>query len=99
MSSDQELEARARKRVEELKGFYSHAMIYLLVNLGLMALNLLTSPNYFWFVWPMLGWGIGLAVHAFSVFGAGRFSGRDWEERKVREFMEQERRRENPPSQ
>ncbi len=98
MSDEQELYARARKRVEELKGFYSHFMVYVLVNAGLVGLNLLTSPQYLWFVWPMLGWGIGLVAHGFSVFGAGRFFGADWEERKTREYMEQERRRQGPPA-
>jgi hypothetical protein len=39
----------------------------------------------------MLGWGIAVAIHAAVVFlGGGRF-GSDWEERKIREYMEQDR--------
>jgi len=74
---------------------YLHAAIYVIVNFFLLVLNLLTSPSMLWFLWPLLGWGAGLAVHAFLVFGAGRTWGREWEERKIRQFMEQERNR-NP---
>jgi 2TM domain len=93
--TDEQLYAKARKRVEELKGFYVHLIMYLLVNAGLVVLNLLTSPQYLWFVWPAFGWGIGVVAHGVSVLGAGRFFGSDWEER---EFMEQERRRQGPPA-
>lgn len=53
---------RARKRVREIRGFYSHLAIYLIVNAGLLAINLLTSPFSLWFYWPMLGWGLGVAA-------------------------------------
>jgi hypothetical protein len=49
----------------------SHAaLVYVLVNLGLAALNLLTSPQYLWFVWALIGWGIGLFAHGFSVYAS-----------------------------
>ena len=37
-----------------------------IVNGGLLAINLLSSPGHWWFYWPMLGWGIGLAAHDFA---------------------------------
>lgn len=79
---------RALKRVKELKGFYGNLISYCLVNSFLLALNLLTSPEHLWFFWPMLGWGIGVAVHGLTTFGIGK----DWEERKIRELMEEERK-------
>ena len=81
---------RARKRVEDIKGFYTHLTVYVLVNLGLLTLNLLTSPNELWFYWPLLGWGIGVAAHAVSVFGPGLMWGPEWEERKIRELMDKD---------
>jgi hypothetical protein len=81
---------RARKRVKELKGFYTHAAIYVLVNIMLFVINLLTGGGW-WFYWPLLGWGIGLGVHALNVFGFGGRLGQDWEERKTRELMDKER--------
>ena len=88
--NDDERYRRARARVEQLRGLYIHAVIYLMINLGIIAINLLTSPGIFWFVWPLLGWGIGLAAHAVAVYGAGERWGREWEERKIRELMERD---------
>ena len=82
---------RARKRVKELKGFYTHAAIYVLVNTMLFVINLLTGGGW-WFYWPLLGWGIGLGAHALNVFGFGGRLGQNWEERKTRELMDKEER-------
>lgn len=79
-------EEEARKRVKKIRGFYRHLQSYVFVNLGLFALNMFTSPGGWWFMFPALGWGIGLASHAasvFQIFGGGK----EWEERKVRELM------------
>ena len=82
---------RARKRVREIRGFYSHLAIYLIVNAGLLAINLLTSPFSLWFYWPMLGWGIGVAVHGVSVFGLAGLLGPEWEEREIRKLMDRDK--------
>ena len=82
---------RAKKRVEALRGFYIHLFVYVVVNLFLFLLNIITSPDVLWFYWPLLGWGIAIVVHALSVFwGIDRPFGADWEEKKVREIMEKE---------
>ncbi|MFH1689181.1 MAG: 2TM domain-containing protein [Candidatus Eisenbacteria bacterium] len=88
---EQALYERARKRVEEIKGFYTHLMTYVLVNLALIVINLVTSPRDIWFFWPLFGWGIGVLAHAGSVFGPGRLWSSAWEERKIKELMEKER--------
>ena len=59
-------EAQALKRVEDEKGFYGNLAAYLVVNAVLIAVNLFTSPGYFWAFWPLFGWGIGVASHATS---------------------------------
>ena len=83
---------RARKRVEALRGFYVHLGVYVLVNLFLFLLNIITSPGMLWFYLPLLGWGIaGIGVHALYVFGYGGLFGADWEEKKIREIMEREK--------
>lgn len=84
---------QALKQARELRAFYSHLAVYLVVNACLVALDLLTSPGELWFFWPMLGWGIGLAVHGITVFMGTRAFGADWEERKARELMERNRDR------
>jgi Na+/glutamate symporter len=80
----------AKKRVDEIKGFYSNLASYVFVNLGLLALNLWTAPNHLWFYWPLLGWGIGVVFHGLKVFNFMPFLGQDWEEQKIKEFMTRE---------
>jgi hypothetical protein len=81
---------KAKKRVKELRGFYGHLSVYVVVNLGLFLINITTSPERLWFIWPLMGWGIGFVFHALSVFGFLPRFGADWEERKIREIMENE---------
>ncbi len=89
--NEQERYQAAKKRVEELKGFYTHLGVYLIFAAGLILFQLLTGASG-WFYWPMAIWGIGLAIHAMGVFVTeGRF-GRTWEERKLRELMNQDGR-------
>jgi hypothetical protein len=70
---DTRLEQLARKRAGAKLGWYIHAAVYLLVNLLLVALSV--SSGRHWAVFPLLGWGLGLAVHGAVVFlltgGAG----------------------------
>jgi hypothetical protein len=69
---------RAAARVEMRLAFYRHAMIYLVVNVLLAALNLLKNPHHLWFQWVILGWGIGLFSHALNVYSYRWFaSGRE----------------------
>ena len=82
---------RAKKRVADLRGFYIHLMVYLVVNLGLFAINMLTSPGSLWFYWPLIGWGIAVVINALVVFSGGLFDNA-WEERKIHELMEDEQR-------
>ena len=79
---------RARKRVDDLKEFYGNLISYLLVIPFLIFINLRTIPQFHWFWFPMIGWGIGLSIHALKVF----MPSYGWEERKIREFMEREKR-------
>jgi 2TM domain len=89
--SDDEAYKAAREQMLEIKGFYGHLAAFILVNAGLFILNMLTSPHQIWFIWPLFGWGFGLAAHAISVYSKGSFMGRAWEERKTREIMERTR--------
>lgn len=80
-------ERDARRQVRDLRRFYHHLMVFLAVNAGLTAINLLASPARLWFCWPLLGWGGGLAVHALATFAGGRWLGTEWEERKLKQLM------------
>lgn len=77
---------RAKKRVEELKGFYGNVISYCCVIPFLVFINLRYSPGFQWFWFSALGWGFGVVMHAFKVFGYSS----DWEERKIREILEKE---------
>ncbi|MEO8237200.1 MAG: histidine kinase [Flavobacterium sp.] len=77
---------RAKKRVEELKGFYTNVISYCCIIPFLIFINLRYSPGFQWFWFSALGWGFGVVMHAFKVFGYS--SG--WEERKIREILERE---------
>ena len=82
---------KAKKRVKEIKGFYSHLTSYILVIFFLMYINLRFSPEHIWFYWPMLGWGIGLFFHAFSVFGDDLFFSQEWQQKKIQKYIDKER--------
>lgn len=86
----QDAETRARRRLMAEKGFYLHLATYVIVIGVLFLINAMTGSRW-WFVWAALGWGIGILVHAVATFGFGGFMGRDWEERRLRELIEQER--------
>ena len=92
MEEQEQVYKRAKERVEAIKGFYIHATIYVLVNLGLFTINALTAFGYWWFYWPLIGWSVALGINALVVFvfgGKGPW-GEAWEERKTREMMEKE---------
>lgn len=59
---------KAKKRVEAKLSFFIHAAIYCGVNAILMVINLTSSTGKIWFIWPLLGWGAGLALHGVLVF-------------------------------
>lgn len=82
---------RAKERVEELKKFYNNLIAYIIVNAGLAALNYWQNQwAYTWFLWSVFGWGIGLAFHAAKAFQWNPLFNKDWEERKVKEFMDKD---------
>ena len=60
-------EARAAKQYEKIKGFYIHCFIYVFVCLLLVLVNVLKATEM-WAQWPILGWGAGVAYHAYCAF-------------------------------
>jgi len=77
----------AQSRVRGLKGFYTHLTVYILANTLLIIINLVVSPHQLWFYWVTIFWGTAVLVNAAQVFAGGRFLGKDWEERKIEEYM------------
>ncbi len=82
---------RAKKRVEELKGFYGNLISYCCVIPFLIFINLTYSPHFQWFWFSAAGWGFGLVMHAFKVFGYSS----NWEERKIQEILQKEEQKQS----
>lgn len=59
---------RAKEHAEAKFGFYVHLVFFIVVNIVLVIVNMSTSPEYLWFIWPLMGWGIGVCFHALGVF-------------------------------
>ena len=64
---DDALTRRARRRVAQKMAWYVHALVFVLVNLGLFALNQFTGHTR-WHPWPLWGWGLGLTIHGIVTF-------------------------------
>jgi hypothetical protein len=93
--SSEEIEHLARRRAGAKMGWYLHATVYVLVNLLLLALSRHGFGHRPWSVFPVLGWGVGLALHGVSVFVLGKGSG--LRERMVERERERLRRQQDRP--
>ena len=96
--SDDDKLKRAKKRLDELKGFYIHLAVYVAVNAFIMV-NIAIRSHYdsdtFWqfgtFVTPVF-WGIGLLIHGLNTFRVNPFLGRDWEKKQIQKYMDEDKR-------
>jgi hypothetical protein len=68
--SEDELRRRALERLKAKREFSAHLLAYVLVNAFLVVIWAVTDSGFFWPVFPILGWGIGLAFHAWDVYGS-----------------------------
>ena len=68
------------ERDKAINGFYTHFIVFLAVIAGLAVVNLVTGDS-FWIQWVVLGWGVGIAAHAFLIFVR-----RPQQEQKLREI-------------
>lgn len=89
-NNDFESYQKAKKQVQELKGFYGHLLSYLIGMAVIIYINLKYTPEVLWFIWTLLGWGIGIFFHAMRVFNFFPFFNKDWEKKKIKQFMEEE---------
>lgn len=96
MTSEEIRYKEAQKEVKKIKGFYTHAIVYIVVNIFIVYVNISNlDEGETYFHWKnfttAIFWGLGLLAHGLSVFLPTIVLGKDWEERKIREFMENER--------
>jgi hypothetical protein len=76
----------AKKVVQARRGLYAHAIVYAIVNAVLFTIDYLT-PGGPWFYWPLIGWGVGLAINAAIVI-TGLEPGGEAEERAIQRYLE-----------
>ncbi len=95
LSSDAKYQM-AFRRVKRIKGFYTHAAVYVIVNIYLI-LKHIDMDNFdadkFWQFHTFstaIFWGFGLFFHGFSVFGRDFIFSNDWEQKKIKELMDKE---------
>ncbi len=88
--SEENAYIKAKKRVENLKGFYGHLAAYVSIVPTMVVVNYITDWSFQWFWIPLFAWGIGISIHAFTVFGQSKIFGKSWEEKKIREIMDKE---------
>lgn len=85
---------RAKKRVDELKGFYIHLAIYVVIN-AFILVNVYLRTDDFW-QWPhfvtLFSWGLGIAFHGVYVFGFNPLLGKNWEQRMIQKYMDEDKK-------
>lgn len=94
MFKQQELSEGEREAVEyvrDIKGFYSHLAVYLFTVTVMIVTNLIMTPDNLWFIWPTLGWGLGVASHGLAVFELFSLFGVGWEKRQIEKRLRQNR--------
>ena len=85
---------RAKKKLEKLVGFYWHLAVYIIINIFLIVVISTNSGESFWHFSTFATaffWGIGLMFHFLGVFGPDFLFGKNWEEKKMKEFMDKEK--------
>ena len=92
--SPDEIDKLARKRAGAKLGWFIHATVYVLVNLFLFAVSHYAFGNRNWSLGPLLGWGLGLALHGISVWFLGAGSG--FRERMVQRERDAIKRQQEP---
>jgi hypothetical protein len=85
--SEADLRQQAVRSLKKKHDFRSHVVAYLLVNALLVGIWAATAANFFWPIFPIIGWGIGLAFNAWDVYGRRPLS-----EEQIRREQERLRR-------
>jgi 2TM domain len=84
----------ARRHVRRKRIFYTVVAIWIALSLMWLTIDLLDDSSSFWFYWPMLGTGIGVAITGIVLLGIGELFGAEWERREIDKYL---RRRGNGP--
>lgn len=85
-------EREAVEYVRDIKGFYSHLSIYIVVMIVMIAANFYIGIENPWFIWPAIGWGLGVTSHGLAVFELLSVFGTDWEKRQIKKRLQRRTR-------
>ncbi|WP_038034039.1 2TM domain-containing protein [Thermopetrobacter sp. TC1] len=81
-------EENIRRQVRSERAFLIHIAFFIIANALLLGINLITTPQKIWAIWPLLGWGLGLFLHGLRAYSRhSRFLGEEWERRRVEERL------------
>lgn len=84
-----DLRSRAEKRVDNKIKFYMNFAIYVVVNAFLAIINWIYTPEYWWVLFPVFFWGIGIFVKFLQAFVlSDKFDSEEYRERKIQEELE-----------
>jgi hypothetical protein len=83
MQEPDALRTEAIERLKKKREFSQHVVAYVLVNALLVVIWAISSAGFFWPVFPILGWGIGLTFHAWETFSRPNFT-----EERIRKEMD-----------
>ena len=91
MESREDKYLRAKERVRAIKRFYGKLASYLIFMIFFAAINYYTNEwRNMWFLWIAFFWGIGIVIEGGKVFGLNAMFGKNWESKKIKEYMERE---------
>lgn len=79
-----------KRKVRNIKAFYTNLGLYCICMPIIIAVNIFVVPGYQWFWFSLICWGIGVMLHGISTFQLSPFLGKDWENEKLQEFIEDE---------
>ncbi|MNE41549.1 hypothetical protein D3C80_1356250 [compost metagenome] len=85
----------AKKRAKNIRSFYINLMCYCIIIPIVIYVNLKYVPEIQWFWFTMIGWGTGILAHGMEAFQVNPLFSKSWEERKLKQFIEEERQKLN----
>lgn len=90
MGEDDKKYLEAKRRVRMQKRFYKHLLIFIVINAALIFLNVVTRSGKLWFYIILFPWAIILAIHFVAAFNSFGFFGKEWEERKIQDMIDED---------
>ncbi len=91
IKTDSEQYKKAVKKVEEIKAFYHHLIVFAVINLAILTFVIFFEGDLiFFFIVSVLGWGIGIISHALKVYEINPITNENWKKRKIQELLDKD---------